>query len=291
MKKILAVKHFTAAIIMFAVIFSFSAVFSAQTVYKTLIELPTENSSGWKAESSVTVSSETVKKGEKDAVSFTSNGQTVGGEYKFTAQWGEFSAEVSEIVLKTDIFISDISILKNGVIVLSTEDGHAFSWDIAELSLKSGWNGITLNLRTADTVRPPDQEEEDVSEGEEESEGTETEETEEEQKTELTADEILLSVNKFAFEAEKTQAKEMTVAFSGLAVSVPTKEEPPEPPKPITDEADQSLVIAAMVIAVLLIVAVFIYSAYSAKKEIKRRKREAKKRKLEKQQEEQKNEE
>jgi|GEM_PF-3185367 len=276
---------------MFAVIFSFSAVFSAQTVYKTLIELPTENSSGWKAESSVTVSSETVKKGEKDAVSFTSNGQTVGGEYKFTAQWGEFSAEVSEIVLKTDIFISDISILKNGVIVLSTEDGHAFSWDIAELSLKSGWNGITLNLRTADTVRPPDQEEEDVSEGEG-SEETETEtEKEEEQKTELTADEILLSVNKFAFEAEKSQTKEMTVAFSGLSVSVPTKEEPPEPPKPITDEADQSLVIVAMVIAVLLIVAVFIYSAYSAKKEIKRRKREAKKRKLEKQQEEQKNEE
>lgn len=290
MKKILAVKHFTAAVIMFAVIFSFSAVFSAQTVYKTLIELPTENSSGWKAESSVTVSSETVKKGEKNAVSFTSNGQTVGGEYKFTAQWGEFSAEVSEIVLKTDIFISDISILKNGVIVLSTEDGHAFSWDIAELSLKSGWNGITLNLRTADTVRPPEQEEEDVSEGEE-SEGTETETEEEEQKTELTADEILLSVNKFAFEAKKTQAKELTVAFSGLSVSVPTKEEPPEPPKPITDEADQSLVIAAMVIAVLLIVAVFIYSAYSAKKEIKRRKREAKKRKLEKQQEEQKNEE
>ena len=288
MKKLLIVKHLAAVVILLAVIFSFSAGFSAQTVYKTLIELPTEDSSGWKAANSVTLSANTVKKAEKAAVSFTSRDLTVDGEYRFSAQWSEFGVKAAEMVLKTDIFISDISILNSGAITLSADDGHGFSWSMTDLSLKSGWNSITLNLRTADIVRPPEKEETETDEG-----ATTEEEasTEEEPKKELTPDEILLSVNKFAFEAKKTQEKEMTVAFSGLSVSVPTKEEPPEPPKPITDDADKSLVTVAAVIAVVLIAAVFVYSAYSAKKEIKRRKREAKKRKLEKLQEENKNEE
>ncbi len=289
MKKLLIFKHLAAAVILLAVIFSFSAGFSAQTVYKTLIELPTEASSGWKAANSVTLSANTVKKAEKAAVSFTSRDLTVDGEYRFSAQWSEFGVKAAEMVLKTDIFISDISILNSGAITLSADDGHGFSWRMTDLSLKSGWNSITLNLRTADIVRPQVKEE---TETEEEETATEEEaSTEEEPKKELTPDEILLSVNKFAFEAKKTQEKEMTVAFSGLSVSVPTKEEPPEPPKPITDDADKSLVTVAAVIAVVLIAAVFVYSAYSAKKEIKRRKREAKKRKLEKLQEENKNEE
>lgn len=289
MKKLLIFKHLAAAVILLAVIFSFSAGFSAQTVYKTLIELPTEASSGWKAANSVTLSANTVKKAEKAAVSFTSRDLTVDGEYRFSAQWSEFGVKAAEMVLKTDIFISDISILNSGAITLSADDGHGFSWSMTDLSLKSGWNSITLNLRTADIVRPQVKEE---TETEEEETATEEEaSTEEEPKKELTPDEILLSVNKFAFEAKKTQEKEMTVAFSGLSVSVPTKEEPPEPPKPITDDADKSLVTVAAVIAVVLIAAVFVYSAYSAKKEIKRRKREAKKRKLEKLQEENKNEE
>ena len=288
MKKLLIFKHLAAAVILLAVIFSFSVGFSAQTVYKTLIELPTEDSSGWKAANSVTLSANTVKKAEKAAVSFTSRDLTVDGEYRFSAQWSEFGVKAAEMVLKTDIFISDISILNSGAITLSADDGHGFSWSMTDLSLKSGWNSITLNLRTADIVRPPEKEETETDEG-----ATTEEEasTEEEPKKELTPDEILLSVNKFAFEAKKTQEKEMTVAFSGLSVSVPTKEEPPEPPKPITDDADKSLVTVAAVIAVVLIAAVFVYSAYSAKKEIKRRKREAKKRKLEKLQEENKNEE
>ena len=288
MKKLLIIKHLAAAVILLAVIFSFSAGLSAQTVYKTLIELPTEASSGWKAANSVTLSAITVKKAEKAAVSFTSRDLTVDGEYRFSAQWGEFGVKAAEMVLKTDIFISDISILNSGAITLSADDGHGFSWRMTDLSLKSGWNSITLNLRTADIVRPPEKEE---TETEEETATEEEASTEEEPKKELTSDEILLSVNKFAFEAKKTQEKEMTVAFSGLSVSVPTKEEPPEPPKPITDDADKSLVTVAAVIAVVLIAAVFVYSAYSAKKEIKRRKREAKKRKLEKLQEENKNEE
>lgn len=284
MKKLLIFKHLTAAVISLAVILSFSAGFSAQTVYKTFIELPTEASSGWKAESSVTLSANTVKKGEKAAVSFTSNGQTVNGEYKFSAQWNEFGAEVSTVVLKTDIFISDISLIKGGTITLSADDGHAFSWNITDLSLESGWNDITLNLRTADSVRPQE-EQTDVNENEE----TEAE-TEEEPAQELTPDEILLTINKFAFEAEKNQEKELTVAFSGLSVSVPTQGEKPEPPEPITDEADQGLVTAAIIISATLIIAVFVYSAYYAKKEIKRRKREAKKRKREKMLDEQQNE-
>ena len=288
MKKLLIFKHLAAAVILLAVIFSFSAGFSAQTVYKTLIELPTEASSGWKAANSVTLSANTVKKAEKAAVSFTSRDLTVDGEYRFSAQWSEFGVKAAEMVLKTDIFISDISILNSGAITLSADDGHGFSWRMTDLSLKSGWNSITLNLRTADIVRPPEKEE---TETEEETATEEEASTEEEPKKELTSDEILLSVNKFAFEAKKTQEKEITVAFSGLSVSVPTKEEPPEPPKPITDDADKSLVTVAAVIAVVLIAAVFVYSAYSAKKEIKRRKREAKKRKLEKLQEENKNEE
>lgn len=290
MKKLLIFKHLAAAVILLAVIFSFSAGFSAQTVYKTLIELPTEASSGWKAANSVTLSANTVKKAEKAAVSFTSRDLTVDGEYRFSAQWSEFGVKAAEMVLKTDIFISDISILNSGAITLSADDGHGFSWSMTDLSLKSGWNSITLNLRTADIVRPPEKEETETEE-ETATEGETSSESEEEPKKELTSDEILLSVNKFAFEAKKTQEKEMTVAFSGLSVSVPTKEEPPEPPKPITDDADKSLVTVAAVIAVVLIAAVFVYSAYSAKKEIKRRKREAKKRKLEKQQEENKNEE
>ena len=291
------IRRFFALAVVLTVLFSFSPKTFAITEYEKVIELPTTSVSGWKGGESVTVSANTVKDGNLAAISFTSDGVSISGSYSFSAQWSEFGIKANELLLKTRIFINDISALaKTGGKIELSGDGYSFSWRISDLSLETGWNDVTLNFRTADISEPAKQTEPEDSQTEP-AEGEETVETEKEEETDetvtvpLTADEILLKINNFSFDAERTASKPLTVAFSALSVCVPAEAEAPVPPEPITDEADQSLVIAAIVIAVLLIVAVFVYSAVYAKKEIKRRKREAKRRKREKMLEEQKNEE
>jgi len=291
------IRRFFALAVVLTVLFSFSPKTFAITEYEKVIELPTTSVSGWKGGESVTVSANTVKDGNLAAISFTSDGVSISGSYSFSAQWSEFGIKANELLLKTRIFINDISALaKTGGKIALSGDGYSFSWRISDLSLETGWNDVTLNFRTADISEPAKQTEPEDSHTEP-AEGEETVETEKEDETDetvtvpLTADEILLKINNFSFDAERTASKPLTVAFSALSVCVPAEAEAPVPPEPITDEADQSLVIAAIIIAVLLIVAVFVYSAVYAKKEIKRRKREAKRRKREKMLEEQKNEE
>ena len=291
------IRRFFALAVVLTVLFSFSPKTFAITEYEKVIELPTTSVSGWKGGESVTVSANTVKDGNLAAISFTSDGVSISGSYSFSAQWSEFGIKANELLLKTRIFINDISALaKTGGKIELSGDGYSFSWRISDLSLETGWNDVTLNFRTADISEPAKQTEPEDSQTEP-AEGEETVETEKEEETDetvtvpLTADEILLKINNFSFDAERTASKPLTVAFSALSVCVPAEAEAPVPPEPITDEADQSLVIAAIVIAVLLIVAVFVYSAVYAKKEIKLRTREAKRRKREKMLEEQKNEE
>ena len=291
------IRRFFALAVVLTVLFSFSPKTFAITEYEKIIELPTTSVSGWKEGESVTVSANTVKDGDLAAISFTSNGVLISGSYSFSAQWSEFGVKANELLLKTRIFISDISALAktNGKIALSGE-GYSFSWKISDLSLETGWNDVTLNFRTADLSEPiketaPEDSQTEPAEGEETVETEEQEETGETVTLPITADEILLKINNFSFDAERTASKPLTVAFSALSVCVPAEAEAPEPPEPITDEIDNGLLIAAIIIAVAIFAGTFIYSAVYAKKEIKRRKREAKRRKREKSQEENKNEE
>lgn len=279
----------TAAIMLTAV-----AALSADNEYDKLFGLPTDSTAGWTSLSSTVISVNMIRHDDRPAVSFTSELGNVSGKYAFAVKWEEFGADTGDLVLNLNFFISDISALKQndirmlpGFISFLSDEGYGFSWNISDFSLKTGWNAVTLNFRTADTVSPEIPGEEDTAETEDE-QTTETDVTEETPEQIISSpEEYLPLINSFSFDFEKTTSKDVTIAFSEISVSVRSKGEPPVKPDPITDDIDNGILIAAIIISVLIIAAVIVFSALYAQKEIKRRKREARMLRRERQKNEQ----
>lgn len=265
----------------------------ADTGLEKLFEIPTAETRGWTAGEQTTASSETIRNGDRASVSFSSPSDRIEGEYRFVNEGSLFGKDSISYVLRIRLFINDTSALQGekGSISFLCDDGSGISWGVADIEMKSGWNDITLNFRTAKTVIPekPTAEEPENTESEENPEAEETSNTdaetenkaETEEKYEKTADEIFAQLSRFSFSFEKSASKDTTVAFAEISVNTHEKQKEQDPPEPITDKADTAAVIIALVIAAGVTIAVIIFSAHYAKKEIRRRKREAKKRKAE----------
>lgn len=267
------------------------AAFYGKAELKKIFEIPTASKDGWTVTEETVISSESVRSSESAAVSFTSDSQIIGAEYRFANPGDLFGTDSLSPVLKIRVFISDITALKGekGTIAFLCDDGSGFSWSAEDLTLKNGWNDLTLNFRTAETVIPqkPLPEETEISE-EDAEETEETEEiTEEEPENVKTADEILAGLTIFSFRFEKSPVKDTTVAFSEISVNTHGKQEEPKAPEPLKDGLTAPALIVSLTVAAATIAAVLILSAVYAKKEIKRRKREAKKRRAEQQTNEQ----
>lgn len=272
-------------------LFMLQAVFSAEgPVLEKLFEIPTQSTAGWTAGQNTSVSSETIKVADSHAVSFTSSSEFIEAEFGFTSDESIFSSYRRDLVLKIRLFVSDVSALKGekGRISFLCSDGSGADWSVGDLSLKNGWNDITLNFRTARTFQqektePEITEEEEQQTDEQSQEKTDEAETDE-QPEEIpvkTDEEIFAELSVFSFRFERNPAKDIKIAFSEISVNAPEKEEKPEVPAPITDDINAVAVTVSLIIAAAITVCVMVFSARYAKKEIKRRKREAKKRRAE----------
>jgi len=284
MESQILIRRITSAILAVLIVFALPLSAAAADGYDILFSLTTDSTSGWTSSGSTTVSDNMIKHDDRPAVSFSSELDSVSGQYAFTAKWEELGANVNSVVLNLNFFVSDVSVMTGsngkllpGHISFMSDEGYGFRWDISDFPLKTGWNSVTLNFRTAEAVVPekPDAEE-DAAENAEEQTEEQAETAEQTEVTVLTQEEYLPLINIFGFKFEKTTAKSLTVAFSEVSVSVRSKGEEAEPPEPMTDEINNGLLIAALIISVLIIAAVLVFSARYAKKEIKRKKREAK---------------
>ena len=273
-------------LLLISAIFCTSA--AAKAELEKIFEIPTSAKDGWAVAEGTVISSETVKSSDSAAISFTSSSQLIGAEYRFENTGDLFGKDSLSPVLIIRLFISDTSALKGekGTISFLCDDGFGFSWSVNDLTLKNGWNDLTLNFRTADTVmpqKPVSEETEDSEEDTEETEETEEEPAETEPETVKTADEILAELTVFSFSLEKSPVKDTTVAFSEISVNTHGKQEEPKAPEPLKDNLTAPALIVSLAVAAAITAAVLIFSAAYAKKEIKRRKREAKKRRAEQQ--------
>ncbi len=266
----------------------FSTALTARAELEKIFEIPASAKDGWEVAEGTVISSETVKSSESAAISFTSSSQLIGAEYRFENTGDLFGKDSLSPVLIIRLFISDTSALKGekGTISFLCDDGFGFSWSVNDLTLKNGWNDLTLNFRTADSLspsKPVTKETEDSEESTDETEDTEEEPAEEEAETVKTADEILAELTVFSFTFEKSPVKDTTVAFSEISVNTHGRQEEPKAPEPLKDNLTAPAIIVSLVLAAVITAAVLILSAAYAKKEIKRRKREAKKRRAEQQ--------
>lgn len=276
----------------------FCAAFFADTGLEKLFEIPTASTGGWTSGGQTVASSETIRNGDRASISFTSSSDRIEGEYRFVNEGSLFGKDSMSHVLLIRLFISDISALQGekGSISFLCDDGAGISWGVADIDIKSGWNDIALNFRTAQTLIP----EKTIAEGSENTSSEEAPDTENASEAagetetgseietiyEKTTDEIFAQLSRFSFSFEKSPSKDTTIAFAEISVNTHEKQKDKEPPEPITDEINTAQIIISLVLAAGVTAAVMIFSAIYAKKEIRRRKREAKKRKAEVQNEE-----
>jgi hypothetical protein len=276
----------------------FCAAFFADTGLEKLFEIPTASTGGWISGGQTVASSETIRNGDRASISFTSSSDRIEGEYRFVNEGTLFGKDSTSHVLLIRLFISDISALQGekGSISFLCDDGTGIFWSVADIDIKSGWNDISLNFRTAQTLIPEKTiaEESENTESEEDSDAENAEDTAAETETgsedeavhEKTADEIFTQLTRFSFSFEKSPSKDTTIAFAEVSVNTHEKQKEQEPPEPITDKIGTAEIIISLVLAAGVTTAVIVFSAIYAKKEIRRRKREAKKRKAEMQNEE-----
>ena len=271
---------------------AFCLICAAASEYETLAGISTTTVNGWEGGTETTVSVNAVKNGDSPAVSFTSVSKKITARYVLNDIGSALGEDVSKLILRVRLFISDISAIKTdvGYFAFKCGDGSGFEWSVSDLSLKTGWNDITLNFRTATLAgpsKPAEEETEDAKTEETEEEDGETaeetggEETENGQPDEKTPAETLASVTEFMFEFEKSPVKDATVAFSEISVNIRAREAPPEKPEPITDKTDLTVIVVALAAAALITVTVVIFCVSYARKEMRRRRREIKKRRTE----------
>ncbi len=250
----------------------------------------------WKGSDGTTVSSTAVQRNGNNVISFNSgkNTETLSAAFKVTSM-PTIEFDITTLTLKLLLYIDDISAIKardgsflggeigfygtkvyavQNVTEPETSEGETsepaepetvfaeepvyYTWDLADISLKQGWNRLTLNFKTADT------------------------------------DNV---VNAFTFEGitefritvNKNNAANLTVALDNTEVCVLSIAEDGEVIEPITDTqtAKELAVAAGIAVAVVggISAACYVMAKRDEKRRIRERREKLRARKQQKEQE------
>lgn len=235
----------------------------------------TVNTSGraeWTGAEGTTVSSNSVERNGKNVISFSSGkGNTsLSASFQVTSM-PTVEFDVTTLSLKLLLYIDDISAIKardgsflGGEIgfygkkiyttetepvegkeptVIFAEEPVFYKWDLGDISLKKGWNRLTLNFKTAETDN-------------------------------VVNDFTFEGITEFRITANKNSAANLTVALDNTEVCVLSIAEDGKVIEPITDTHTAKEIAVAAGIAVALVGGVSAACYALAKKEEKRRIRE-----------------
>ena len=292
-------KKFSLFFILFSVIFSCmsAGIFAEEYIYEGVFFIETNSTANWKADALTSISASRVEYSGESCVSFTASGSFFG-EHNFTVPENVLAKDPSDVMMRLKIYISNAEILDNSATfgtfgIFLEGDSGAYYWDISDMNLKSGWNTVSFNLRTAEIVLPsgdrnasegiapipepePDGEEpENGAEDEAEPENSADKDAENEDNVinddaEKIAEISPEEIKKLRFEANISGNDTLTVAFHEIELAVLTLQKQGEIIVPITDEHSDTSIIFAVSFALLLLACVSVYCVIYAKNEAKR---------------------
>ena len=240
--------------------------------YITRYTVNTADSAGWSSGERTTVSDTSVERNGKRVVSFYADRDAEAMSATFTL--GEMPStefDVTSLTFKFLLYIDDINAVKDrsgnllggkigfyGKKIYTTEteaaDGEGssevfaeepvyFTWDLSTVSLKKGWNRLTLNFKTAETDR-------------------------------VVNGYTFEGITEFRLTLNKSTTSDLTVALDNAEICVLSIAEDGEIVKPITDTYSVKEIAVAAGIAAAVVGGLTAAGYIWAKKEEKRRLRE-----------------